>query len=113
MGLKTNPQRKHRAPPVPSPRPYEIRAARLRAGLSQSEAARLTATRLWNWPTWENGRYKMPPSAWRLFLLVTGQRDTLAKHLAASDPARNPDRVAEIAPHPDIDRRRAPLPPIR
>lgn len=105
--------RRFAAPQWPSPRPHMIRAARLRAGLTQSAAARLLRVSPWAVVRWERAVSRMPAGLFELLLLKTEQTAVLAAWIATSDPARNPDRVTEIPPHPDIDRRRAPLPPIR
>ena len=56
-----------------TPTPDEIRAARHRAGLSQSQAARLIHSTLRSWQAWEAGERRMHPGLWKLFRwLVNG-----------------------------------------
>jgi len=56
------------------PTPDAILAARKAAGLSQAQAAAVVQRPSYRtWQDWERGRAKMPPEAWELFLLKTGQ----------------------------------------
>lgn len=56
------------------PTPDAILAARKAAGLSQAQAAAIVHRPSYRtWQEWERGRAKMPPDAWELFLLKTGQ----------------------------------------
>ena len=56
------------------PTPEAIVAARKAAGLTQAEAAAIVHRPSYRtWQDWERGRAKMPPDAWELFLLKTGQ----------------------------------------
>ncbi len=56
------------------PTPESIRAARAAAGLTQAEAAAVVHRPSYRtWQDWERGRARMPPDAWELFLLKTGQ----------------------------------------
>lgn len=59
---------------APEPTAERILAARLAAGVSQAEAARLVglgkATR---WSEHERGVTRIDPARWALFLLATGQ----------------------------------------
>jgi DNA-binding XRE family transcriptional regulator len=60
--------------PVESPTPEEVRAARIQADLTQAEAAACAG--LANRPRWaeyEAGKFKMEPTRWAMFLLITGQ----------------------------------------
>lgn len=51
-----------------------IRAARVAAGLTQSEAAAVVHRPSYRtWQDWERGQARMPLDAWELFLLKTGQ----------------------------------------
>jgi DNA-binding transcriptional regulator YiaG len=51
-----------------------ILAARKAAGLSQAQAAAIVHRPSYRtWQDWERGRATMPPDAWELFLLKTGQ----------------------------------------
>lgn len=56
------------------PSPETIKAARLKAGLSQQQAANvvyrhLNDNRCDRWSEWETGRRPIPPCEWELFLL--------------------------------------------
>lgn len=50
-----------------NPRPAEILAARVRAGLTQTEAANLLYTTCRVWQQWEAGDRRMHPAFWDLF----------------------------------------------
>jgi len=53
-----------------SPAPDEIRAARIAAGLSQSQAAALVGSPSYQrWHEWETGKRNLPPAKWELFLI--------------------------------------------
>ena len=54
------------------PSPADIREARHRAGLTQSQAAGLVGVKLRAWQYWEAGGRGMPASAWELFQIKTG-----------------------------------------
>lgn len=69
------------------PSPAEVLAARLAAGLTQGQAARLvSAAKGQPYRTWQgyetdeskSGYRAIPPAAWALFLLVTGQHPNLS-----------------------------------
>ena len=47
--------------------PDKIKAARERAGLSTTDAARLVHVSERNWRRWESGDRQMPAGAWELF----------------------------------------------
>ncbi len=53
--------------------PQLIKDARLRANLTQEQAARVCYVTLRTWSRWETGAYPMPEGAWELFTLRTGQ----------------------------------------
>ena len=56
------------------PTPEMIRAARVAAGLTQTEAAAVVHRPSYRtWQDWERGRAQMPLDAWELFLLKTNQ----------------------------------------
>lgn len=57
--------------PVP-PAPATIRAARLNAGLTQTEAATLLHSGIRTWQQWEAGDRAMHPALWELFAIKTG-----------------------------------------
>jgi len=54
----------------PIPTPAEIRAARLAAGLTQSQAADLVCSKLRTWQQWEAGDRGMHPGLWKLFRVL-------------------------------------------
>ncbi len=59
------------------PSPTDIREARHRAGLTQSQAAALVGVKVRVWRYWEQeddtkGTRHMPQSAWELFLIKSG-----------------------------------------
>lgn len=54
------------------PTPEKIRAARERAGLTQTEAGALLHVNLRSWQKWEGGERAMHLAFWELFLLKTG-----------------------------------------
>lgn len=54
-----------------SPKPEEIRQARLSAGLTQAQAAELVNYSTIGWQKCENGHRKMHPATWELFRLKT------------------------------------------
>lgn len=53
------------------PSPADIREARHRAGLTQSQAAALVGVTDRAWRYWERGSRTMPSSAWELFKIKT------------------------------------------
>lgn len=59
--------------PARNPRPAEIRAARERADLTQTEAAALVHTTCRVWQQWEAGDRRMHPAFWHLFRLLALQ----------------------------------------
>ena len=77
--MTTHPNRSRAAGPASNPAPEQIRAAREEAGHTQTEAAHAVWSTLRSWQAWEdggaNGR-RMPPAAWHLYLLRTGQHPT-------------------------------------
>ncbi|MBB2915869.1 helix-turn-helix domain-containing protein [Cupriavidus alkaliphilus] len=54
------------------PTPEKIRAARERAGLTQTQAGALLHVNLRSWQKWEGGERAMHLAFWELFLLKTG-----------------------------------------
>jgi hypothetical protein len=59
------------------PTPEEIREARLRAGLSQADAAALAGLGAQQrWAEYEAGQHQMDASRWLLFLLLLGLHPT-------------------------------------
>ena len=65
------------------PLPQEIKAARLKAGLTQTGAAELVYVKLRIWQYWEamdeDKQVKMPLATWELFLIKTGQHKIKVK----------------------------------
>lgn len=57
-----------------NPTPYQIRAVRLAAGLSQPEAGELILASKRSWENWEQGRVKMHPGLFDYFLIKTKQK---------------------------------------
>jgi DNA-binding transcriptional regulator YiaG len=62
-----------------SPTEVEVYYARKASGLSVPEAARLVYASARSWENWETSialpsHRPMPPAAWELFLIKTGQR---------------------------------------
>jgi transcriptional regulator with XRE-family HTH domain len=71
-----------------------VKAARSEAGLTQAQAAKIIHTSINNWQNWEQGRYKVAPALYELFLLKTGQA-------AVDDDVATPeqtmgDRIREL-----------------
>lgn len=59
-----------------NPRPDEIKAARLTAGLTQVEAGAVVHSPSRRaWQNWERGESKIPMAEWELFLIKTGQKE--------------------------------------
>ena len=58
---------------VISPTPAEIKEARQKAGLSQTEAGALIHCALRSWQDWEAGKRQMHPAMWELFRLKIGK----------------------------------------
>jgi DNA-binding transcriptional regulator YiaG len=56
--------------------PEEIKAARLRADLTQEMAGRTVGATRRTWQDWERGEREMPSTAWELFLLHVDQHPT-------------------------------------
>ena len=56
-----------RSNPSANPAPKEITEARLKAGLTQTEAGELVHASLRTWQQWEAGDRRMHPAFWELF----------------------------------------------
>lgn len=54
-----------------SPSPAQIKAARKKAGITQTQAAQLAQSTLRRWQDWEGGEHRMHPGLFELFLLKT------------------------------------------
>lgn len=66
--MSNHPNRSTRTPsPARNPTPAEIRAARDRAGLTQTEAAAVIYCTLRGWQDWEGGQRRMHPAMWELW----------------------------------------------
>lgn len=74
MKMKNHPNR-GRIGPSTSPSPEEVRAARIEAGLTQTQAAKIVHCTLNAWQKWEaagvNSR-RFHPGLWELFKIKTG-----------------------------------------
>ena len=57
--------------PSRNPDPSDIKAARVAAGLTATEAATLLHTSYRAWKQWEDGDRRMHPAFWELFLIKT------------------------------------------
>lgn len=69
---RIEPERDIPAPaPLASPPADEVRAARLRAGHTQTRAGAVVYVALRTWQTWESGSRAMPPGLWELYLIKT------------------------------------------
>lgn len=56
------------------PKPAEIRAARVAAGLSVTDAAALVHTYDRRWRHWECGKHRMEAAVWELFQIKLAAR---------------------------------------
>ena len=61
---------------APTPTPDALRAQRRRAGLTQSQAAKLLGVSRRSIAGWETGERPMPRALWTLFLMLTTERET-------------------------------------
>jgi DNA-binding transcriptional regulator YiaG len=57
--------------------PAEITKARAHAGHNQTQAGLTVGVSMRCWQNWEGKKRRMPHSAWVLYLLMTGQHETL------------------------------------
>ena len=71
--MTNHPNRARRGVPTPT----QIRAARDRAGLTQTQAAELIHSTLRTWQDWEAGIAAMHPGLWELFRLKGRNRNDL------------------------------------
>lgn len=58
-----------------SPNPKQIKAARKRLGLTQTQAGAIVGVTLRAWQYWETGNRKMDRAKWELFLIKTGLKN--------------------------------------
>jgi len=65
------------------PTPQQIKEARVKAGLTQMQAAELVHKKLRTWQDWEHksGKYKIDLTAWELFLILVKNNLKLRKWL--------------------------------
>jgi putative transcriptional regulator len=63
----TNHPNRSKTAPRRNPKPEDVKAARDRAGLTQTEAAEIVHTQLRAWQQWEAGDRSMHPAFWELF----------------------------------------------
>lgn len=56
-----------------SPLPADIKAARLKAGHTQAQAAEFMQVSRRSWIYWESGLIGMPVDTWHMYQLKTGQ----------------------------------------
>ena len=70
--MPNHPNRGRGNPAARNPSPDEIRAARIKAGLTQREAALLIHGTLRAWEGWEQGERPMHAGLWELFRLKIG-----------------------------------------
>lgn len=70
----------NRGPKGPSsnPAPADISAARVAAGLTQTQAGALVYSSLRTWQQWEAGDRRMPAGLWELFRLKVLTADALS-----------------------------------
>jgi DNA-binding XRE family transcriptional regulator len=57
-----------------SPEPLTIKLTRVKAGLTQREAAGKAGISVESWPRYERGERRMPAEAWRTFLQNSGAK---------------------------------------
>lgn len=70
--MNNHPNRSRReSNPAANPQPTSVRAARVAAGLTQSEAGALVYRTARNWQQWESGERPMDPGLWLLFQIRT------------------------------------------
>ena len=69
----TNHPNRGRSNPAANPNPDEIIGMRIKAKLTQQQAADLVYSGLRTWQQWEAGDRRMHPGLFELFLLKTGQ----------------------------------------
>ena len=72
----------------------EIRGHRLRAKLTQGEAAECCCVAQATWARWETGRNKMPPGLWKLFLVELNYKVDITE-AEEEIPATSLDQITE------------------
>jgi putative transcriptional regulator len=81
----SNPRSTIHASTTLSPEPGEIRAARVEAGLTQTEAGDTVHASLRTWQQWEAGDRKMHPGLFELFKIKTGMKQHTAEKTLRGD----------------------------
>ena len=76
------------------PNQKEIRGHRLRAKLTQGEAAKCCCVAQATWARWETGRNKMPPGLWKLFLVELKYKVDITK-AEEEIPGTSLDQITE------------------
>lgn len=74
---------RRRSNPAANPTPAQIRAARVAAGLTQTEAAALIYATLRTWQDWEAGKRRMHPAFWELWRAKSSRLAPRIPHGAA------------------------------
>jgi DNA-binding transcriptional regulator YiaG len=69
--MPNHPNRSRRQSAAANPSPAQIKSARLAAGLTQTQAARLVHGTCRMWQYWESGDRRMHPAIWELFRFKT------------------------------------------
>ncbi len=59
---------------LPTPSPEDIKAARARAGLTQTQAGAMVGVAMRTWQDWEAGIAPMPRAIWSLFSIASSLR---------------------------------------
>jgi DNA-binding XRE family transcriptional regulator len=62
-----------------SPAPAKIRAARITAGITQSQAGALIYSRERTWAGWERGENPLHPALWELWQMRAADADWVAR----------------------------------
>lgn len=75
--MASDADRSRRPSEASAPAPETIRAAREAVGHTQTVAAGTIHSALRTWQDWEAGVRRMPPTAWELYRLMTGQHPEL------------------------------------
>jgi putative transcriptional regulator len=73
--MTTHPNRGRAPRAGANPKPAEIRAARLAAGLTEEQAGALVYATGERWRAWEEGARRMHPAHWELFSIKKPSQD--------------------------------------
>ena len=76
------------------PNEKEIKGHRLRAQMTQGQAAKCCCVAQATWARWESGRNKMPPGLWKLFLIELKYESDI-KEVEEEIPATSLDEITE------------------